>query len=208
MYVWQTIAIGVGALACGVPLWAIFERRGRGGWRNMPNLVASATADSVYRSARVVVSPACAPTLVRWASLLAILSALSSLAAFHYGLSCLSYLNGCSGRGSSNEEAIPMVLLPWSTWLMWVSAGSLRNSLRAKWHVGWTGVAHALLSCSVLLLATTLPFPPCGYLHMDGGGYSPDDIDRIPALQAMFVVFAALGLVSGLLLSLTRRRAA
>jgi hypothetical protein len=200
MYVWQTFAIEAGALVCGVLLWIPLERRGRSGW--CKTLASNTRLPTAYTD-----SPARAPPLVRWACLLTILSCLSSLSVVHYGLGAASALritlpvdfNGFSGRSPSATDALPLILLPWSTWAIGISAGVLLNSYRAKWHARWTGIVHSVVSCSVLWVAAKSPFPG-GYINRSTDAplsLSFAELAFMPALQALLVALAVLALASG-----------
>lgn len=128
LHIWQTLAIGAAAVPCSFLLWALLERRGRNGWRTIPSTRRHAIPDSPYRRVFSHVYFTKAPRRVRSCSLCVIFSALSSLSAFHFGLGYFNCFNGCSGMDSSGQLAFPLCLglLPWSAWVLWVSAEALR----------------------------------------------------------------------------------
>src|SRR4051794_6605177 len=94
LHISHTLALGPIAAACGLMLWALVERRGRRRWCGVPSGAFVAFADTPYRRGTVPVSRTRAPDRIRWSSLLATLSATSSLSAVHFGLGYFLFFSG------------------------------------------------------------------------------------------------------------------
>jgi hypothetical protein len=212
MHIWQTVAIEAGAFMLAVPLGILAERQGRSGWCNMPSGkvpvgIERGPGSSPYRNGPYLAVTG-APNLVRRAAFLGIFSALSNAAVVHFGIAYFEYHWSSSALECIGAfwyaacHAWPLAFLPWAGWLLWVCVGVFGASNRAARRARWTGLVHSIVSCSMLLLVAEGSYLG-GYYHRHGS--ASHERDYIPGLQVIFVVVAILGLVSGQMLSATKR---